>query len=109
VPAVHTFYSPDSPELKIGNPVTAVLPVDGEEHVVSPAEITFHSGFAEVELTERNLSIIAHTRRTYPIEDLGPATDLAPAGTPGSATCPECGNTFKTPLALRGHLRSHKV
>jgi hypothetical protein len=107
VAAVHTFYSPDSPELQIGEPVREVGD-NGEEHTVRSADIVFRRGFADVELTERNLKLIDHTRRTYPLEDLGPSSDVVAEGTTGSATCPECGKTLKTPLALKGHLRSHK-
>ncbi len=107
MPAIHTFFSQDSPELRIGDPVRRVLE-DGSEHDVAPAEIVFHRGFAEVEITERNLYLIAHTRRTYPLDDLGPSTDRVAEGTEGSVACPVCGKSLKTPLALKGHLKSHK-
>ncbi len=104
---VHTFYSRDSAELKIGVPVKGPLD-DGTEHTIAPAEIVFHNGFASVEMTERNLKLIAHTRSTFPLEDLGPDTDLAPEGAPGSVVCPICGRTFKAPLGLNSHMRTHK-
>ena len=103
---VHTWYSKDEPELKIGEPVKGPLG-DGTEHVVSPAAIVFHRGFASVEMTPDNTRMLLHTSRTYPLEDLGEDTDRVPEGTPGSVVCPECGVVAKSPLGLRSHLRSH--
>lgn len=92
-----TFYSKDSPELKVGDD--------------SAPPIRFHLGFAEVALDdpdrERKLAWIAHANsHGFPIENLGEDTDQVPEGE-GNA-CPICAKSFKTPLALKGHLRSHQ-
>jgi len=104
---VHTWYSKDEPELKIGEPVKGPLG-DGTEHVVSPAAIVFHRGFAEVEMTPDNTRMLLYTQRSYPLEDLGPDTDIGVSGDPGTATCPECGYVSKSEFGLKAHLRKHK-
>jgi hypothetical protein len=104
---IHTWFSRDEPELKIGEPVKGTLG-DGTEHVVRAATIVFHRGFATVEMTPENTRMLAHTARTYPLEDLGVDSDVVPAASPGSVDCPVCGKTLKTPFGLKSHLRSHK-
>jgi hypothetical protein len=101
------LYSKDEPSLKIGEPVTEVQP-DGFTTTVKAAEVVFDRGFATVDWSdERIRTIVAHTQRTYPIEILEDP-DIVAEETPGSVVCPECGKSLSAPIALRGHLRSHK-
>lgn len=102
-----TLYSRDEPFLKIGEPVMEELE-DGTVHTARAADIVFDRGFATVDMDDPRIArMIAHTQRTYPIEILEDP-DLVAENTEGSAVCPECGKTLKSPLALKGHLRSHK-
>jgi len=70
--------------------------------------VAFHRGFAEVEMTPDNTRMLLYTQRSYPLEDLGPDTDIGVSGDPGTATCPECGYVSKSEFGLKAHLRKHK-
>ena len=105
---IHTWYSPDEPFLKIGEPVKESLD-DDTVHTVKPAAIVFQRGFAEVEMTPENIRHLTLAARTYPLTDLGPDTDIGVPGDPGTVVCQECGYVSKSAFGLKAHLRAkHK-
>ena len=58
--------------------------------------VAFDRGLSEVEMTPDNTRMLLYTQRSYPLEDLGPAT------------CPECGYVSKSESGLKAQLRKHK-
>lgn len=86
------LYSPEAPELKLGNEEEADI-------------IVFRDGFAEVALDDPARAIkmawVARTNEVR-IEVLGEQTDVALPGT--GFACEICGNEFKSDKSRQGHI-----